>query len=90
MSARDRVGHVKALADEPPVARTVALGEGVAQRHRFPLRGKLRHRAAGSDVEVLDFQGVLLDVLAATLDVVTHKDAEEAFGLFGLFERDAQ
>src|SRR5207245_1699329 len=41
-------------------------------------------------VDVLDFQGVLLDELAARLDLLAHQGAEHFVGLEGVFEVDLQ
>src|SRR5213594_2982277 len=52
-------------------------------------RGALDHRRRlyPSDIQVLDLVRVLLDELAARLDLFTHEDREDALGLDRVLER---
>src|SRR5580698_6267294 len=44
----------------------------------------------GSDVQVADVQGVVLDELAAGRDIVPHQQGEEGVGLGGVVDRDLE
>src|SRR3954471_14460140 len=57
-----------------------------APRHN----SRLTFYALASHVQVLHFQCVLLDELAAAFDVFAHQDAEHTFGLGGLLQGDPQ
>jgi hypothetical protein len=47
-------------------------------------------RKLGQHVQIPRFQGVLLDELAAGLDLVAHQNAEEVVGGAGVFHGDLQ
>ena len=43
-----------------------------------------------SDVEVLDFEGVVSDEVSSFFDIAAHQYAKESVGLAGIIELDAQ
>src|SRR5882762_5821003 len=61
--------------------------------HVLPILAKglrLEGLSYSSDIEVYDFEGVVLDELAARFDVFTHQRGENVFGRDGVLELDLQ